>query len=112
MLAFAKDSITITRTVEDETIDGYDPNPPTPAQVATGVRATIGAPSAQANLVGGDRIVTNAQMVCDLCDIQAADTVTDQNGVVWTVLTAVPQIGFAMDHIAVALRLVEGAASI
>ena len=109
MIPFAKDRITISRVPGSEDVDGYDPVTTHNAQVATNIRATIGLPSAAPNLVGGDRIVTNATMQCDPCDIQPNDVITDAQGTVWTVLTVVPQVGFGLDHYTVALRLVTGA---
>ena len=109
-ISFAKDRITISRLPVDQTdVDEYDADQPLPVQVATNVRATIGLPSAAPNLVGGDRIVYNATMVCDPCNIQQGDTVRDAQGTLWTVLTVVPQVGLGLDHYTVALRLVTGA---
>jgi hypothetical protein len=109
-IPFAKDLIDISR-VDDSTVDGWDDNPPTPIQTASGVRAVVSLPSAAPNLVGGDRIVYNATMTCDLCDLQANDTVTDSQGTQWRCLTVVTQIGLGLDHMAANLRLVSGAAT-
>ena len=108
-IPFAKDRISISRVPEGQDVDGYEAVTARPSLIATNVRATIGLPSASATLVGGDRIVYNATMVCDKCDLQAGDQVTDAQGTAWVVLTVVPQVGLGLDHYTVALRLVTGA---
>ena len=108
-IPFAKDLVAVSRVPEGVDVDGYDEDVPRPSQIATRVRATIGLPSAAPNLVGGDRIVYNATMVCDPCDIRENDSVVDAQGTRWVVLTVVPQVGLGLDHYTVALRLVTGA---
>ena len=110
-IPFAKDRISISRVPEGVDQDGYEEITSRNSLIARNVRAVISLPSAAPNLVGGERIVTNATMMCDPCNIQPGDTATDTAGTEWTVLTVVPQqgLGLGVSHYTVALRLVTGA---
>lgn len=113
-LPLSNTTITVSRPASDATagdwVDGYDANPPALAEVQSGVAAMIPPPSASARLAGGDRVVYNATMQCDPCDLQNADIVTDDaSGNQWTVLWVTPVAGFlGFDHLTVGLRMVEG----
>ena len=110
-IPFNTTTITVTR-VEEPTgwYDDYQANPPAPTTVIAGVRAVISPPSGTAKLIGGDRIVYNAQLRCDPCDLQPQDTVTDTNGTAWTVLTVSEITGFGTQFMNANVRMVEGAA--
>jgi hypothetical protein len=114
MIPLATSQITVNRvegTAADsfDPYDPYDPTQPAPTVIVTGVRAVIGTPSASEVLAGGDRVVYASELMCDPCDLQAADTVTDTSGTVWTVLWARLVVGFGLDHMQGQLRLVQGA---
>ena len=111
-IPYANTTVVISRVEEGEDDDGYDPNPPRPNEIARGVRAVVSMPSASATLVGGDRIVYNATLTCDVTDLQANDTIEDvSTGLTWRCLTVVFQGGLGIDHMVANLRLVSGAAS-
>jgi hypothetical protein len=112
MIPLATTQLSIARTEPaDQPYDPYDSPAVYPTQVATGVRAVITAPTANAVLSGGNQVVYAAKVTADLCDLQAGDTVTDATGLTWTVLWARQVLGFGLDHMEGQLRLVEGAAA-
>lgn len=114
VIPIASTTITITRSSIDGDVeqpaDPYDPTPPVVSEVASGVRAVIGVPSATTTLVGGTREVYQAKLTCDPVDLQAGDVVTDdEDGTAWTVLWARPSSGFGLDNMLAQLRLTVGA---
>ena len=111
-IPFAKDIVTVSRVMNSDIEDMYDPAPARRSQVASNVRAVITIPSAVATLTGGDRIVFNATMTCDPIDIQPNDVVIDQGGYEWRTLTVTHPRAFGFDHMVVQLRLVTGAAAV
>lgn len=109
MIPLATTAITIVREQFDPLADRAAPNPPSPATIATGIRAVISEPSGSNKLSGGDRIVYTAKLTADLCDLQQNDTVVDSDGTEWRCLWARPKRGFGLDHLVASLRLVTGA---
>lgn len=110
MIPLATDSITVTRVVETD-VDPYDTPQPPPTTIATAVRAVISTPAANTALSGGDKVVYTAEVRCDPCSIQAADTVTDKSGTAWVVLWAREINALGFDFILAQLRLVQGEAT-
>jgi hypothetical protein len=110
-IPFNTTTVTVERTVVPQDEDGYADTSAFPStEVASSVRAVISTPEVNTILSGGDRIVYNAQMRCDPCDIQQEDEVTDDTtGTEWVVLNVVPQSAFALQFLIVSLRLVTGA---
>jgi hypothetical protein len=107
-------TVTVTRNETAATdgldpYDPYDPTSPTTVTTATGVRATIGSPQASVALSGGDRVTFTAQLVCDVCDLKAGDTLTDAGGTAWYVMWARRTTELGFSHIQGELRLVTGA---
>lgn len=109
MIPLATTTISVERVEAAVDVDGYDDNLPGPTTVISGVRAVIGAPSANVALSGGDRVVYSATLRCDPCDLQADDTVTDETGTTWVVLWARRVTALGLDFIDGALRLTTGA---
>ena len=114
-LPFFTSQISITRTRLSEVADPYDPpsDYPTPESqlVATNIRAVIAPPVANENLSIGGRIVYDARLNCEPCDIRDGDTVTELTGLgkgrVWTVLGPTPFEAFFLSGMQATLRLVE-----
>ena len=93
-------------------IDEYEATPPPPQEIVRDVRAVISLPSGSNRLTGGDRIVYNARLTCDVCDLQPMDLVTDQNsGDVWTCMWVRTFGLFGLKHQVAQLRQVSGASS-
>lgn len=109
MIPLATTSISVVRTQTDPNADPYDGDQ-TPVDVASNVRAIINMGGGSVRLVGGQRVVTPAQLVCDPIDLRPGDTVTDdQTGQSWTTLgvSSYPQLG--LSHLTAQLRITEGA---
>lgn len=110
-IPLATTHVTVTRSLLDGDTDQYDPDEypdPDTAVIATGVRAVISPPTASTNLVAGQRVSFGAKLICDPTDLQASDTVTEDNGTVWTVLWARPIKAVGLDHTEAGLRMVTG----
>lgn len=108
MIPLALTSVTITRLPDGGEVDGYDELPPADT-IQTGVRATIGSPSANTQLSGGTKVVTTWRAQLDLCDLQAGDIVTDADGNTFQCLSATVRKGLGLDHISAVLTVAEGA---
>jgi hypothetical protein len=107
-------TLTVQRTVptvgDDGIYDPYDPQTsPSTTTVAIGVRATIGQPSANVALSGGDRVVYSATFDSDPCPMLPGDLITDSTGTTWTCLFARTVRGLGLDHTAGELRMEVGA---
>lgn len=111
VIPFATTALTIDRTTLAAGVDPYDPNPPAPVTIATGVRAVISTPSASTHLVGGMENVYNARLTCDICDLQTDDSVTETDGTQWRCLWVRPQVGLGVDHLVAQLRMITGNAA-
>ncbi|MBU6430052.1 MAG: hypothetical protein KGR26_13640 [Cyanobacteria bacterium REEB65] len=93
-------------------IDEYEVSPSPANVIVTDVRAVISLPSGSNKLVGGDRIVYNARMTCDTCDLQPMDVVEDQTtGDTWRCMWVRPYGQFGLDHMVAQLRQVIGASA-
>lgn len=120
-IPFAKEYVQVKRSqsasteADLEDIDGYDDIETAPVEplilTAEDVRAVIELPTANPNLIGGDKIVYNATMLCDPCDIQQGDWVFAYDKQ-YTVLAVIHQHGLGLDHLTVTMRLVTGASAI
>lgn len=100
---------TVSTTRADPTVDPYDPGQSVVA-IGSHVRAVIKSVGGSVHLVGGQRVVEPATVVCDRFDLEEGDTMTDdRTGEVWTVLnvSGFPQLG--LDHLSATLRSVSGA---
>lgn len=110
MIPLATTQVTILRNeLEAGVTDPADNVDPTVVTIALDVRATIGAPSANAALSTGTRVVYTARLVADPCDIEPEDTVIDQtDGTEWVCVWA-KQYGPLLPHVEAQLRHVTGA---
>lgn len=110
-IPLALTTLTIQRVTpvpgDDGIVDAYDPQP-APTTIASGIRATIGQPSANVVLSGGDRVVYSASFDADPCSIQPGDVVIDGSGTVWSALYATTVYGLGLSHTTGELRLVSG----
>jgi hypothetical protein len=111
MIPVATTRVTIQRrqTKNDVDVDGYEADPPPLNTVAEKIRAVIPGPSASVTLSGGDRVVYSSKLLTDVCDLQAADTLTESDGTQWVVLWARHQKGLGLEHMVGEVRLVTGA---
>lgn len=110
MIPLATTTVTVAREESGLDVDPYDAAQPAPTTITTGVRAVVGAPSANVALSGGDRVVYTSTLRADPCDLQADDTVTDATtGLVWVVLWARRVTAVGQDMMTAQLRLVTGA---
>lgn len=109
MIPLATTTITVTRADMTGAADPYDPDPPAPTVVASGVRAVIGAPKATTKLSGGTKVDYTATLRCDPCTITGGDTVTDAGGTAWLALWAIEVDALGLDFIEGELRLQTGA---
>lgn len=110
MIPLATNTVTVTRVVETD-VDPYDADQPSPTTIVSGVRAVVSPPSVNVALSGGDKVVYTANLRCDPCDLQAADTVTDNTGTAWFVLWAKEINALGFDFMLAQLRLVQGDAT-
>lgn len=109
MIPLATTTITITRIPRDDTRDGYDTQPE-PDTIASGVRAHIGNPSGSDNITSGDRTVVRFAITTDPTDLQADDTVIDDNtGAQYRCVWARNRQGLGLDHTTGAVEQVAGA---
>lgn len=109
MIPIATTTITVKRVPADDTRDGYD-TPPAAVTIATGVAASIGAPSGSQNITTGDRTVVTFKLTCDPTDLQADDSVVDDTtGEEYRCIWARQRQGLGLDHTTAALEQVEGA---
>lgn len=110
-IPFFTSTITITRSRLGDLQDPYDPpsDQPTPTTkvVATGVKSVIKPPAANPNLSIGDRVVYDANLICEECDIREGDRVLDSYGRTWDVLGPSPWGAFFLSGMQATLRLVE-----
>lgn len=107
MIPLATTTITIARP--DPTADGYAATN-TVMTLAAGVRAAITGPSGTTILTGGTRTEYTWVLNADPCDIQVADTVTDDTtGTAYTVDWVAARTGLGLDHVNGRLRAVQGA---
>ena len=111
MIPLATTTVTIMRVPPDSTLDGYDTQPAAQT-VASRVRAHIGNPAGTQNIVAGDRTVVQFPIDTDPTDLQADDTVTDdQTGEVYRCIFARTRHGLGLDHTKGALEQVGGAST-
>lgn len=109
-LPLATTTVTVSRSVlPDPDTDPTDADYPTPSVVQTGLRATIGTPSASASDQGGTRVVYTAQMTTDPADIRPRDLITDADGTQWSVLWARNSGALGLQITQARLQLVTGA---
>lgn len=107
-IPLATTTITATRIEAAQTVDDYDADQPAPTTIATGVRATVGPPSATTELVGGRRVEYSARFACDPTPLQPGDTVTDGDGNTWRVIWAQQVSAFGNTHTFGELRATTG----
>jgi hypothetical protein len=111
-IPLALTTLTIQRVTpvvgDDDEYDGYDSGQPAPVTVASGIRATIGEPSASVVLAGGDRVVYSATFAADPCQIEPGDTIIDGFGTTWSALWSRTVFGLGLSHTQGELRLVTG----
>lgn len=112
-IPFATTTITVTRietsSASTDLIDPYDAVQPAPTTVASGVRATIGPPSATTELAGGRRVEYDVRFASDVTDLEPGDTVTDATGNVWRLIWAQRVAALGSDHMVGLLRATTGA---
>lgn len=111
-IPFATTTVTIIRpNLDTATRTAYDPLPVKTgtAVIASNVRAVISTPSMDTQMGGGNRVVWNAQLVCDLVTLQSEDTVTDAEGNAWKCLNVWRHDSFGPHHLVANLRRVTGA---
>lgn len=109
MIPLATTTVTIKRVPRDAARDGYDTQP-AKTTIATGVRAHIGGPSGSQNLAAGDRTVVRFAITTDPTDLQADDTVIDeQTDQEYRCAWARGRQGLGLDHTTGALEQVNGA---
>lgn len=106
--------ISIVRSTLPDLQDPYDgpqayPDPSTTV-IATGIRAVVGVPTANAILTIGDRVVYTSKLTCDPCDLKESDIVTESSGRIWVALGPTPFGAFSISGMQATLRLVEGLA--
>lgn len=87
-LILATTTVTVSRSAAVQDKDPTDPDYPDPSAIQTGLRATIGTPTATATEAGGTRVLYTAPFSTDPADIQPRDTLTDADGNVWVVDSA------------------------
>ncbi|HEX3539653.1 MAG TPA: hypothetical protein VHT75_04340 [Acidimicrobiales bacterium] len=109
MIPLATSTITVSRVEAPANTDPYDPGQPAPTTIATGVRAVVSPPTADATLSGGNKVVYAARLRCDPCGVAAGDTVADSTGITWICLWARRVTAVGLDFIEGQLRMVEGA---
>jgi hypothetical protein len=111
-IPFGTTLISIVRSVLSDIADPYGEDTPYPTPstfvVATGIRAVVGVPSANPILTIGDRIVYTSKLICDPCDLQESDLVTESSGRIWLALGPTPFGAFAISGQQAILRQVEG----
>lgn len=114
-IPFFTTQITNTRSADSANVlidpyDGppdYDPSPQ--VTVNSGVRAVVSTPSLSNQLSGGNKVVWNAQMRCDVVDMATDDVVTDRTtGLVWQCLNVEMQQAFGLNFLVVSLRRTVG----
>lgn len=109
-IPLATTTVRIDRVPLSATRDSYDDKPPA-AQVATGVRAHLSAPSGRELLAGGSKEIVDRHLDCDVADVLHGDTVTDlTTGITYTVVWVHKRAGLGLDRMEAGLRLVEGLA--
>ena len=113
MIPLATSAITVARrtglAANTDPADPADYSSPEFTTVSTGVRAVLSAPTANPNLIAGDRITYSSRLICDPTDLQANDVVTDDvTGTEWVVLWARPITAVGLDHTEAQLRMVTG----
>lgn len=105
--------ITITRPVLGQA-DPYDPDEyptVTTELVSSGTRAVIDAPTGAPNLVAGQRIRYSARIVADPCDLQAGDSVTSDDGTLWSVQWAREVSALGFTYVEGQVQLTQGYAA-
>lgn len=111
MIPLNTTTITIKRVASDGTVDGYDTQPAA-TDIASGVRANIGAPSGSQNIIAGDRTKVTFRLDADPTDLQADDQVFDDTtGDEYRCVWARQRHGLGLDHTVAALEQVEGAST-
>lgn len=111
MIPLATTTLTVSRVPADPTRDGYDTQPAA-APVVTGLNAVIGNPGGSQNITAGDRTVVTFPLTTDPADIQADDTILDeQTGEQYRVMWARNRSGLGLDHVEGEVEQVAGAST-
>lgn len=109
MIGFATTTITVLRVADDPDRDPYDTQP-APAEVHTGVRAHIGAPTGGERVAGGEQSRIDLRLTCDPVDLRHTDQVRDDTtGETFQVVWVKQRTGFKLDHVTAFLQYIEGA---
>ena len=110
MIPIATTTVSVWRLPADNALDGFDPQP-TRVQVASGLRATIGAPSGRASIATGDKVVVGFSLSTDPFDFANDDQLVDEStGETYLLLWARRITALGLDHCMGAVRIVQGAA--
>jgi hypothetical protein len=82
------------------------------ATIAIGVRAVIAPPTANTQLIAGDRVAYGSTLRSDPCDMKPEDHLIDaKDGTEWTVLWCREFDAIGLNHMEAQLRMVTGYAS-
>lgn len=109
MLPFNTTLITVLRSSEADTGDGYPDAEPTWSPVVRDVRAVISRPSGTFVQAGTVQEVVALPLSCDPCDLQHTDRVLDQSDqVVYKVKFVKYARGFGLDAMKAELQYVGG----
>jgi hypothetical protein len=110
MIGLATTTITVRR-VPGGPVDMDGPLPAAET-VASGVRAHLSTPTGAERIIGGSMETVDRLLGSDPCDLDHADTVTDEGtGLVYTVVFAELSRGLGLDHMVAGLRRVTGQAA-
>ncbi len=112
MIPLATTTITVLRvTPADLDAEPYNDDTQRLTQVTTGVRAVVDRPQGRQReqVAGGEQVVWDFELVCDMCDLNRLDTVRDDTtGMAYRVTWIWSVADGINDHIEAGLRFVEG----
>jgi hypothetical protein len=106
-IPIATTTVSVLRADLDN-VDPYDPAP-TPATVASGVRAVISSPAGTEQVAGGQQEIVNFRLDCDTTDLRHRDQIVDDaSGERFDVVWVHDRTGLGLDYTQAGLRQVEG----
>lgn len=108
MIPLATTTITVFRPIDadldEEPYSGTETTGLLPS--TTGVRAVISSPGGREQTAGGEQVIWDFDLVCDLVDLRRTDSVRDDiTGILYRVVWFMTYPG---EHVEAGLRLVEG----